>query len=111
MAHNQPLYLATKCLEYIAKQIKSSLCDVVEAIREHFYMDDLMTGHVNVVNAVRLEKGIHDALKSYHFSLRKYQSNSQKFLESIDRAYRQIKYSTNRIRIVCSHPWTRMASL
>lgn len=77
-------YIAQKCLEVIADSIKDSSPSASLAIKECFYMDDLLTGSSSIEGAIKLQQEIQAALLSGQFPLRKYISNSVEFLESLD---------------------------
>ncbi|XP_065218644.1 uncharacterized protein LOC135844395 [Planococcus citri] len=77
-------YMATKCLQVIARDIEHEFPIIAKIIRKGFYMDNLMTGAKNVEAAREILNSIHSTLESYGFPLCKYQSNSAELLENID---------------------------
>lgn len=77
-------YIATKCLQVLAKNIESKQPEVAQAIASEFYMDDLLTGANSVKAAISKQKQIQATLDSAHLPLRKYVSNSKEFLDSLD---------------------------
>lgn len=77
-------YLATKCLQIIARSLQNTNPKAANAINSNFYMDDLMTGADTVEETIQLQRVVHSALLSAGLPLRKYQSNSTDFLSCID---------------------------
>ncbi len=77
-------FIATKCLQVLADEIKSLHPDVSLAISSEFYMDDLLTGADSIDDAITKRQLIQSTLDSAHFPLRKYVSNSPEFLASLD---------------------------
>ncbi len=77
-------YLATKCLQIVARSIQNLNPTAANAINSNFYMDDLMTGAESVEEAIQLQHVVHSTLLSVGFPLRKYQSNSTDFLNRLD---------------------------
>lgn len=62
-------YLATKCLQVIARSIEISHPVVAETIKTNFYMDDIMSGADSIDAAIQLQQTIHSVLSSYSFNL------------------------------------------
>lgn len=77
-------FIATKCLNVLADEIESSNPHCADVIRSDFYMDDLTTGSDTVEEAIQLQQDISNHLLSGHFPLRKYSSNSENFLQTLD---------------------------
>lgn len=59
-------------MQILSKLVETRNIEVANAIKTHFYMDNLMTGHDNVEKAVELQCGIHSVLVSAQFHLQKY---------------------------------------
>lgn len=77
-------YLATKCLQIIARSIRKEKPKVAKSIESEFYMDNFMSGAMTIKEALELYEAVHLLLQSFGFPLRKYQSNSSEFLNHID---------------------------
>lgn len=75
-------FIATMCLAKLAQSIPESL-QAVEAISQHFYMDDLLSGAESLEDCVILQRKVHDTLQSAGFVLRKYQSNDPRLLQAM----------------------------
>lgn len=75
-------YIATEYLQEIGKAVPERLPEVVEAITDEFWLDDELSGADTVEEAIVKAKQIYKALITTHFPLRKYVSNSQKFLNA-----------------------------
>lgn len=76
-------FLATKCLDILAESASQSQPKTAEAIRRCFYMDDLLSGADTLEEAISLQVNVHELLQSAGFKLRKYNSNSDKFLNHL----------------------------
>ncbi|XP_055633653.1 uncharacterized protein LOC129773997 [Toxorhynchites rutilus septentrionalis] len=76
-------YLATKCLQELAKQSKSSHPAAASVLANDFYMDDMISGVDGVLEGKVLCSQLLQLLESAGFSLRKWSSNSSEILESI----------------------------
>lgn len=68
-------FIATMCLEMLARQVESISVKVAEAICKGLYMDDLLWGADSLEAAIKLREEIHEVLLSAHLKSRKYQSN------------------------------------
>lgn len=79
-------FLATKCLDVLAKEAESESPKVAKSIVKSFYMDDYLGGCNSPEQAVELMQAIDKKLRSAGFILRKYVSNEQEFLDSFLRA-------------------------
>lgn len=75
-------FLATGCLQKLADEAQTERAR--DAIKNNFYVDDLLTGAQTISEALELQKEIHETLLSGGFKLRKYKSNSSDFLAQID---------------------------
>lgn len=69
-------FMATQCLEIVARKIEGQYPEAAQLIREHFYMDDLIASGDNIDRVKCNLKIIHDSLAAYGFHLRKYSANS-----------------------------------
>lgn len=54
-----------------------------DAIKSHFYMNDLLTGANSIEEANHVRQIIHTSLAAAGFELRKYQSNAVEVLDTI----------------------------
>lgn len=74
-------YLATRCLVQLGKECNEPL--VNETIIHDFFVDDLITGNDSEATLLETCHGVIDQLKTGHFHLRKWRSNSSSILEAI----------------------------
>ncbi|XP_054721263.1 uncharacterized protein LOC129231040 [Uloborus diversus] len=72
-------FLATRCIKQIALDTPNP--KISRILQEDLYMDDLLSGSSNFSDAISICKNIASILQSYGFNLRKWNSNSSKFLE------------------------------
>ncbi|XP_054717285.1 uncharacterized protein LOC129226681 [Uloborus diversus] len=72
-------FLATRCIKQIALDTPNP--KISRILQEDVYMDDLLSGSSNFSDAISICKNIASILQSYGFNLRKWNSNSSKFLE------------------------------
>lgn len=77
-------YIATKCLQIIAEDVKKLSPNIARAISSEFYMDNLLTGAETSAEATAKASSIHAALMTAQFPLRKYLSNSAEFLSRLE---------------------------
>jgi hypothetical protein len=91
-------YIATKCLNVLAKSVQEQNEQAAFAIANEFYMDDLMTGSSTVEEALELQQTIHKTLADADFQLVKYASNSKELIASIRNEL------TDRLKIVEFNP-------
>lgn len=89
-------FIAMKCLDVIAQDIKNEFPDAARAIKSNFYMDDLMTGANTIDAAIELQEQIHSSLLKYCFPLRKYVSNSPDLMKQLDK---DLVRSTNKVNL------------
>nr|CAH7758548.1 unnamed protein product [Callosobruchus chinensis] len=75
-------FLATRCLQQAAFNNLDSFPEASDAIINDFYMDDILSGHDTVQDAIRLKNEITDILSQSGFVLRKFRSNHQSVVES-----------------------------
>jgi hypothetical protein len=87
-------FIATKCLEVIARELEKDQPTVAAFIRNNFYMDDFVGGADSVEEAIDLFQILHSSLEKYGFVLRKYTSNSRDFLNFVPEKYRAVNEST-----------------
>ncbi|KAK7574411.1 hypothetical protein V9T40_011602 [Parthenolecanium corni] len=76
-------FLATQCLEVVAREIEGSYPEAAQIIRQNFYMDDLIAGGNNLQQVCRDRQVIHDALLAHGFKLRKYCANHVSILAGV----------------------------
>jgi len=77
-------FLATRCLLQISSDVAETLPVESQIIANDFYVDDLLTGAPDVESLIQIQLSICKILSSYGFELRKFQSNSQVLLNSIN---------------------------
>ena len=77
-------YIAQKCLEKIASFICENDPELADVLENDFYMDNATTGRNSLSQTIDLQNRLHAILSKYGFPLRKYQSNSEEFLSSLD---------------------------
>lgn len=76
-------YLAVKTLMKVADDEGEKHPSAAAAIKECFYMDDLMTGHEDLPEIKQICKEIKDILRRGGFEMQKWSSNSEELLEYI----------------------------
>lgn len=76
-------YLAIRTLHQLADDEGKNHPKVAQAIKEQFYMDDLMNGADTPNEAINEAKQINDILKKGGFTLTKWASNNLQFMQSI----------------------------
>jgi Reverse transcriptase (RNA-dependent DNA polymerase). len=74
-------YLAIRCLKQVAYEFQDQFPIASEIILRDFYVDDLITGFDSEEEAITICKEIIFILNSVRFPLRKWTSNSSRFLE------------------------------
>lgn len=79
-------YLAVRTLHQVADDEggEEKYDRAVQAIKQDFYMDDLLSGEDTVTEAVDLAKNITNLLEKGGFILRKWSSNSEEFLKEFE---------------------------
>lgn len=77
-------YLAIRCLDEVANQNLTNYSDAARAIKEGFYVDDLLYGTNDVDSARRLRKDLQTILEQAGFILRKWLSNDQRVFTNVD---------------------------
>jgi hypothetical protein len=77
-------YMATQCLVVLAEEHNQSYPEASRAIKRDFYMDDLMTGAESIEECVILQEQISLILDSAQLPLRKWCSNSEEILKSVE---------------------------
>lgn len=83
-------FLAVKSMQELVKNSEISI-QAKSAILEDFYMDDLLTGGDNSDEVIDLIPQIQNTLNKGHFMLRKWISNDNNVLQSIDKSLRAYK--------------------
>ncbi|XP_049300551.1 uncharacterized protein LOC125774324 [Anopheles funestus] len=76
-------FLATRTLKQIAHDHKAQYPRAVNSVLNDFYVDDLLTGTDDVLEAVEMRAQISEMLKSAGFSLKKWASNVPEALQNI----------------------------
>ncbi|XP_055543757.1 uncharacterized protein LOC129729271 [Wyeomyia smithii] len=76
-------YLATKCLQTLAKQGCQSYPIGARAVEEDFYVDDMLSGADSIEQARELVSQTSQLLKSAGFVLRKWRTNKKEVLKDL----------------------------
>lgn len=76
-------FLATYCLEVLGRELENSNFEAGNVIRNHFYVDDLLTGADSEDELIENRAAIHKKLLEAKFPLRKYSSNSKSLLSAL----------------------------
>ena len=84
-------YLATRTLKMLAESERQNFPMAARALIEDTYMDDLMTGAETEEECIELATQLRALLLKAGFILRKFTSNSEAVLESIDEDLRETK--------------------
>ena len=81
-------YLATRCLKKLAEDNQTEFPRAAQALSQEFYVDDLLSGATTLNEAIQLQQQLTTLLKTAGFTLRKWASNSQEFLNTISDEYK-----------------------
>jgi hypothetical protein len=84
-------FLATSCLNKLADDNQHQQPQAAHAIRNDFYVDDLLSGSNTIEDAMQLRNGITTLLQTAGLTLRKWASNSQQFLDDIPEDSRELQ--------------------
>ncbi|XP_062704584.1 uncharacterized protein LOC134286901 [Aedes albopictus] len=76
-------YLATRCLQELAKVGETTHPQAAKAVSKDFYMDDLLTGVTEIAEGQQLCSQLLDLLQSAGLCLRKWSSNCPTLLEHL----------------------------
>ncbi|XP_037942998.1 uncharacterized protein LOC119675852 [Teleopsis dalmanni] len=76
-------YLATKCLQQLAKDKSTKYPLGALAIINDFYVDDCLSGSDSLDTALEIQRQLHDLLESAGFKLRKWCANNPLLLQDI----------------------------
>ncbi|XP_037961012.1 uncharacterized protein LOC119690089 [Teleopsis dalmanni] len=76
-------YLATKCLQQLAKDKSTKYPLGALAIINDFYVDDCLSGSDSLDTALEIQRQLHDLLESADFKLRKWCANNPLLLQGI----------------------------
>lgn len=76
-------YLATKCLQRLAKENEVKYPKASEVLKKDFYMDDLLSGANSIEEAQKLQRELVELLHMGRFKLRKWASNELRVLTEI----------------------------
>jgi hypothetical protein len=76
-------FLATRCLNKLADDNSDKHPRAAHAMKQDFYVDDLLSGSTTLEEAMQLRDGITTLLQTAGFTLRKWASNSHEFLDDI----------------------------
>lgn len=83
-------FLATRCLQKVAKDNFKQFPEVAEPIKSEFYVDDWLSGRYSFQQTLKRQRNVHQLLTIAHLPLIKYASNSKRLLSAIDN---QLEYS------------------
>ncbi|CAG7670918.1 unnamed protein product [Allacma fusca] len=97
-------FIATMCLEIIARMVEPYDPFLAFLIRNNFFMDDFTGGAQTIEEAIRIQRGLHLALEKFGFLLRKYSSNSKELLNNIDLKLHAASGSKTMTESLCSVP-------
>lgn len=78
-------YHAMRCLLELATQHQEEYPAAAKAIREDFYMDDVLSGERTYQGIIELQRQLFDLLKKGQFMLRKWRSNEPQALQQLQR--------------------------
>lgn len=81
-------FIAQKCLATVAESVEAKNSKIAKIIKENFYMDDISVGAETEEELIRLMETVRTPLRERGFNLRKYSSNSAKFMESLPAEFR-----------------------
>ncbi|XP_037928993.1 uncharacterized protein LOC119663458 [Teleopsis dalmanni] len=76
-------YLATKCLQQLAKDKSTKYPLGALAIINDFYVDDCLSGSDSLDTALEIQRQLHDLLESAGFKLRKWCANNPLLLQDV----------------------------
>lgn len=77
-------FQAIRSLSYIADEIQSCKPEIAQAIKENFYVDDFIRSEETVEKAMVIQSGVTNTMNEYGMNIRKWKSNSEEFLKSIN---------------------------
>lgn len=77
-------FLAIRCLYQLGIEAEQSSSIAANAIKNHFYVDDMLTGGDTIQDTVILANELHEILKGGGFFLRKWVSNEPSILKDIE---------------------------
>lgn len=73
-----------RCLQELAIQHQEECPLAAEAVREDFYMDDVLSGRRTYPDTLELQQQLFNLLKRGQFQLRKWRSNEPQILQHLD---------------------------
>ncbi|XP_055914140.1 uncharacterized protein LOC129947533 [Eupeodes corollae] len=76
-------FLATRALFQIANDCISTHPIISHIIKNHFYVDDLLTGADSEEEVTNIREGLENVLEGRGFELRKWKSSSKEFIKKI----------------------------
>lgn len=88
-------FIAQKCLQTIAESCERQMPDVAKVIKDNVYMDDVNGGAESEEAMIELSEKIRAVLQERGFKLRKFASNSQRFLKTLPSDLRAVKTLEN----------------
>lgn len=84
-------YLAIRILKQLAEDVKLNYPEAAKIIANDFYMDDMITGFDDELQAMKMYHELKDALLQGGFNIRKFVSNSKMVMEHIPENDRETK--------------------
>lgn len=85
---------AVSVLEALANEVKEKYPMASNAILHHFYMDDCLCGADTDTEAIQLYKQLKNAFLSAGFNIRKFVSNSERFLQCVPENDKEMQYNS-----------------
>jgi len=76
-------FLATRCLKKLADDSLATCPRAAQILSKDFYVDDLLSGTTTTKEAIQLRQELSTLLQTAGFTLRKWASNNQQFLDTI----------------------------
>ena len=81
-------FLATRCLKKLADDNQTKYPKVAQILSKDFYVDDLLSGTTTTKEAIQLHQELLTLLQTAGFTLRKWASNNQQFLDTIPEEFK-----------------------
>lgn len=76
-------YLATKCLQQLAKENATHYPLAAQFLQENFYVDDGLGGSDNLNTAIHLQEQLQQIMRQSNFNLRKWCANHPQLLKNV----------------------------
>lgn len=88
-------YLATKCLEKIAKDNMARYPYASQFLLDNFYVDDGIGGDDNLNTALTIQRELQHILKQHGLHLQKWSANHQQLLQNISETEQEVNFDFN----------------